>query len=250
MFASKITMTNAWRASLVAVLGALIGLSLGACSNSTQVGDPLFPLGEGRSWTYKNITKYDGPVDSVRETQTIKARGQEEIGGKPAWRRRSDTGVDYWLRFDDTGVYRIATKTDVDRDPKIDPDPRFVLRKPYTVGTEWVNLTSPYILERPNEFSRKLSTVYKPFPMTYRIDALNETVETSAGTFKGCLRVAGRAVIKSYVDSSGVWDDVPLTTTEWYCPDVGLVRLIRREKSTTKLVRGGEFIMDLAAWTK
>ena len=37
-----------------------------------------------------------------------------------AWHRRSDTGLDYWLRADATGIYRVAAKSDVDAEPKPD----------------------------------------------------------------------------------------------------------------------------------
>ena len=84
--------------------------------------------------------------------------------------------------------------------------------------------------------------------MRYRIEAVDQRVQTPAGNFGGCLRVQGRATIKLFVDAVGRWDDVPLTTSEWYCPDVGLVRLERKEPSPQKLMRGGTLTMELTAW--
>jgi hypothetical protein len=221
---------------------------LGSCSSSSQVGDPMFPLTEGRQWQYHSVTKFDDAADAAHEDVVLTARGSEQIGEQTAWRRRSDSGVDYWLRFDDSGTFRVASKTDVDRDPKIDPALRYVLRKPYVVGTQWVVPTSAFVLEKPNEFRRQFRSIYKPFPMTYRIEAVGEAVETKAGKFDACLKVSGVASIRLYVDATGVWDDVPLTSTEWYCPNIGLAKLVRRERSTSKLIRGGELTMDLVAW--
>jgi hypothetical protein len=220
---------------------------LTACT-APSVGDPMFPLTEGRQWTYKSTIVYDDATDPAIEEVVLSARGSEQIGEQKAWRRRSDSGVDYWLRFDETGTYRIASKTDVDRDPKIDPNPRYVLRKPYAVGTEWSVPTSAFILERPNEYRRQFRYTHKPFPVTFRIEGVNEKVSTPSGNFDACLKVSGKAMIKLYVDALGVWDDVPLLTTEWYCPEVGLVKLVRRETSPSKLVRGGELTMLLLAW--
>jgi hypothetical protein len=220
---------------------------LSGCSGASQVGDSMFPLAEGRTWQYQLVTVYDDLTESATEKLVLSARGSEQIGGQTAWRRRSDSGVDYWLRFDDTGTYRVAMKTDVDRDPKIDNESRYVLKKPYVVGTQWVVPTSAFVLEKPNEFRRQFRATYKPFPMTYKIDAIAETVETPAGKFESCLRVNGSSVIKLYVDATGIWDDVPLTSIEWYCPNVGLTKLVRRERSPSKLVRGGELTMQLMA---
>jgi hypothetical protein len=229
-------------------VSAFVLMCLSGCSSRVPVGDPMFPLTEGRDWKYQSVTVFDDASDTVKEELTLSARGSEDVGGQPAWRRRSDSGVDYWLRFNETGTFRVATKTDVDPNPKIDAVERYVLRKPYVVGTEWVVPTSAFVLEKPNEFRRQFRNIYKPFPMTYRIEAVSERIETRAGKFEGCLKVQGTAKIKLYVDATGVWDDVPLTSMEWYCPDVGLTKLIRREKSPSKLVRGGELTMELLSW--
>ena len=36
------------------------------------------------------------------------------LGPEEAWRRRSADGVDWYLRSDDTGIFRVATKHDLD----------------------------------------------------------------------------------------------------------------------------------------
>jgi hypothetical protein len=227
---------------------ASVLMALLSCTSSGQVGDAMFPLSEGRSWKYHSVIAYDDGSESFHEDLELTARGSETIGEQTAWRRRSDHGVDYWLRFDETGTFRVASKTDVDLLPKLDPNIRYVLKKPYVVGTEWVVPTSAFVLEKPNEFRRQFRTVYKPFPMKFRIESISEKVETPAGEFDACLKVSGVASIKLYVDATGVWDDVPLYSTEWYCPNVGLTKIIRREKSTSKLIRGGELTMKLVAW--
>jgi hypothetical protein len=45
------------------------------------------------------------------------------------------------------------------------------------------------------------------------------------------------------------WRNMPLTTTEWYCRGVGLVRLERREPSLgSSFLTGGSLTMELVAW--
>ena len=229
----------------------VLSLMLVACGRAPAAieTDALFPLAEGHSWTYRVTTALDdGDNEPRREQLTLRNRGKDSIDGGPAWRRRSDSGVEYWLRSDDTGIYRVATKTDLDRERKVDNPRRYVLQKPYAVGTEWEASTIAYVLQRKNEVPREIRYTHKPVAMKYRIEALGEKVETPAGTFDACLRVHGEAQIRLYVDAMFAWRDIPLTTLEWYCPGVGLVRLERREPSPSKFTIGGTMTMELTAW--
>ncbi|HQS31054.1 hypothetical protein [Polaromonas sp.] len=223
---------------------------LEGCTSSSDDGS-LFPLEAGRSWTYRVVTSADDPAfEPYNETLLFETYQSSTELGKPASRRRSSSGSEYWLRSDATGVYRVASKGPLDVVPQVDAEPRYVLRKPYAVGTEWVASTTPYVLQRRNEFPRELRYLkrYKSLPMKYRIEALDQTVKSPAGPFAGCVKVLGRADIRLYVDELFVWRDVPITTREWYCPGVGLARLEREERSPSKFIVGGTVIMELTAW--
>lgn len=221
---------------------------LAGCGGA-PAGDTLFPLGDGHVWRYRLTTTIDDVADAPRhETLTLSTRGAENFDGHPAWRRHSDSGIDYWLRSDDTGIYRVASKGPLDVEPTGDNPPRYVLRKPYAVGTQWEVLTTTYVLQRKNEVPREIRHTQKPFPMVYRIEAIDQKVETAAGRYEGCVRVAGKAQIRLYVDAMFAWREVPLTATEWYCPQVGLVKVERSEPSPTKFMLGGTVTMELASW--
>ena len=224
----------------------LLSMALAACGSSAP-DDALFPLAGGHRWTYRVTTAFD-ESEPRQETLTFFGRGVETVAGEPAWRRHSDSGLDYWLRSDATGIYRVAAKGPLDRQPRKDEPRRYVLQKPYAVGTQWQASTTAYVLERRNEVPRELSRVHPSLPMTYRIDALNQRVETQAGRFDGCLRVQGKAEIRLYVDAAFAYREIPLTTTEWYCPYVGLVKLERKEPSPSKFIVGGRLEMELTAW--
>ena len=73
-------------------------------------------------------------------------------------------------------------------------------------------------------------------------------MQTPAGKFEGCVRVAGRAEVRLYVDALFQWREIPLATLEWYCPSVGLVRLERKEPSPTRFMVGGTVTMELTEW--
>ena len=222
-------------------------LLLAAC-RAGPGDDALFPLAEGRRWTYQVSTVVDEVDATARETLVLANRGADTIDGAPSWRRRSDSGIEYWLRSDATGIYRIASRNPLEREPQLDAPRRYVLQKPYAVGTEWEAPTTAYVLARKNEVPREVRYVHKSFPMHYRIEALAEKVQTPAGKFEGCLRVAGRAEIRLYVEALLQWREIPLSTLEWYCPSVGLVRLERKEPSPSRFMVGGSVTMELTSW--
>jgi hypothetical protein len=231
----------------IAALLTPVMLLLAACGSSPG-DDALFPLAKGKRWTYRVSTVIDEAESTQRETLVLDNRGSDTIDGAASWRRRSDAGIEYWLRSDATGIYRIASRNPLEREPQLDKPRRYVLQKPYAVGTEWEAPTTAYVLARKNEVPREVRYIHKAFPMHYRIEALAEKVKTPAGEFEGCLRVAGRAEIRLYVDAMFQWRDIPLTTVEWYCPGVGLVKLERKEASPTKFMVGGTVTMELTSW--
>ena len=225
--------------SLSALLAACSGGGAGEAAR-------YFPLEQGRQWTYRVTTVFDDAAQTtVRETLRIDDRGSDPIDGNPAWRRRSDAGIDYWLRADASGIYRIASKSPLQPAPVADPESRYVLKLPLAVGTTWAAPTTAYVLHRTNEVPKEIRRTHKPFPMTYRLEALGETVSVPAGTFADCLRVSGLAHVRVYVDTLKDWRDIPLEATEWYCSKVGLVKHERREPSPTRFMRGGTVTLEL-----
>lgn len=229
-------------------LGAL-AVALVGCQRASSV-DSLFPLDAGHHWTYRVTTRL-GQDASDRETLTLRTLGSESVpalGNEAAWRRRSDSGVDYWLRADASGIYRVASKSDLDPEPIPDKPHRFVLKAPYAVGTQWQAPTTAYLLMRRNEFPREIRHTHPSVPMTYQIEAIAEVIDVPAGHFDHCLRVRGGASVRVYADPASGWRDMPLTTLEWYCPGVGLVRMERSEPAALAFLTGGTRTLELMSW--
>ncbi len=228
------------------VLLALSGVTvLAGCGQ--PAGSDLFPLGQGRRWVYDVKTEWENNTLD-HETFTFTGHGSEALEDGRAFRRRSASGVDYWLRTDATGIYRVASKTDLDAEPQRDPAPRYVLKFPLQVGTAWQNPTTAYLLKRNQEFPPEIRHSHPNIPMQYVTEALGERVATRAGTFEGCVRVKGTASVKLFADPVVGWKDMPLTTLEWYCPGVGLVKLERREPANSTFLAGGTLTMELIEW--
>jgi len=234
---------------LLTCTALMLTVCLTACQRHAP-SDEWFPLDAGHRWTYRVTTRGDASDPGTRESLTLRTLGAESHPalGAAAWRRRSDSGIDYWLRADDTGIYRVATKSDVDAEPRPDQPPRFVLKAPYGVGTQWQSNTTAYLLMRSNDFPREIRHTHPSVPMRYVIDAVNESVDTPAGHFDHCLRVQGTASVRLYADPASGWRDVPLTTTEWYCTGIGLVRMVRSEPAKSAFLSGGTRTLELESW--
>ena len=134
---------------------------------------------------------------------------------------------------------RITSNVSVmDSEPTADAEPLWVLKAPYQVGTEWTTPTVPYLIQRRNEHPRDLKYTHKA-QMTWRIEAVDDTVTTPSGTHSPCLRVVGRAELNLYTDPVNGFSNVPLISREWYCQGVGLVKFEREEKVPPGFLSGG-----------
>jgi hypothetical protein len=224
---------------------------LAACGagTSSSTSAAWFPLDAGHVWTYRVTVENDSAVLD-RDTLTLRALGRDELADGPAWHRASDSGVHYWLRSDDSGIYRIATRSDLDAEPKVDASRRYVLKAPYTVGTSWQAHTTAYLLARRAEFPREIRHTHPSIPMNYTIEATQQTVNAAGQRHEGCLRVRGSAQVRLYADPVVGWKDMPLSTLEWYCPGVGLVRLERDEPAQSSFLDGGKLTMELVSWSR
>ena len=226
-----------------ALLAAAVLALLAGCKEPP--GSSLFPLEEGRRWTYRLSSEWENDTRE-RETVVLSNLGRDSaLESGSAWHRRSDTGLDYWLRADATGIYRVAAKSDVDAEPKPDPAPRFVLKAPIAVGTSWQTTTTTYLMRRNSEFPPEIRHAHPSVPVVWTIEALDDRVEVPAGRFEQCVRVKGLALLRLFADPVNGFKDMPL---ERYCPGVGLVKVERREPANSTFLTGGTMTMELMEW--
>ena len=216
-------------------------------SCSSHDGETLFPLQGGQVWDYQLTTEVDGEA-ALREPFELRSLSAESFDGQPTARRRSSSGAEYWLRSDETGIYRVAARSELDDAPKPDAQRRYVLKKPYVPGTQWQASTTAYLLARRSEFPREIRHTHPSIPMLYMIESVTERISTPAGQWEGCVRVKGAATVRLFADPTSGWRDLPLTTFEWYCPGVGLVRLERQEPVKSAFLSGGVVKMELMSW--
>lgn len=235
------------RGGIPCATGLAAALLLCACTPTFTDTGSYFPLQAGHRWHYDVKTEWENNIVE-HEARVMTTLGQDAIENGEAWRRRSDSGVDYWLRSDDSGIFRVASKSDLQAEPAMDSAKRYVLRSPFAVGTSWQTNTTAYLLHRRQEFPREIRHSHPSFPMIYTIEAVGQRHDTRAGRFDDCLRVRGVAVLRLYADPVVGWRDLPITTVEWYCKGVGLVRVTRDEPALSTFLGGGTMTMELTRW--
>jgi hypothetical protein len=183
--------------------------------------------------------QYTGEEPREPEQWTLRVAQSETFQDQTVAVRHHSAGVSYYLKVDEQGIRRIATRTDIDNEPTADAEPIWVLKAPYQVGTEWTTPTVPYLIQRKNEHPRDLKYTHKA-QMTWRIESVDDTVKLGDGSeHRPCLRVVGQARLNLYTDPVNGFTDVPLISREWYCQGEGLVKFEREEKVPTGFLSGG-----------
>jgi hypothetical protein len=229
-------------------LGLAACMLLAGCKPAQD--NSYFPLAPGARWTYSVQTDADG--DSRRQQQTISVLDERRFDSKPLFIRRSETpgniGIEYWLRAQPDGIVRIAQRMDLEEIATLDAAPRTVLKLPLAVGASWRTPTVPYTVMRKNEYPREVK-YGRGMLMAYTVEALDEKLTVPAGSFEHCARVVGQAELTLFTDPVRGFNKVPVTTIEWYCRGVGLVKLERVESLATMFYTGGKVIMELVEYS-
>ena len=224
------------------LLALLSAAGLSACAPEGP-GPVWFPLKAGEVQRYE--VRYEGGAERAPEVWTIGTQSPRSWEGETLVPRLHSEGVTFWLKADAQGVRRMAHQTDLDREPLPDDKPQWVLKAPYSVGTEWSTVTVPYLLMRKNEYPRELKHSHK-VQMNWRIESSNAELTLRTGEkVAPCLHVVGEAFLNLYTDPVNGFTDVPLVSHEWYCQGRGLLKFTREEKVTAGFITGGALVAEI-----
>ena len=229
-----------------AFASAMVAVTLSGCQRA-EVTDGVqawFPLHGGQVQTYRVTETGEEHGDkAVISEWTLTAKGPSTLEGKPVWLRHHSEGVTFFLEASEHGIRRVATQPDIDAEPTPDTEPRWVLKAPLQVGTEWTTMTVPYLLLRKNEHPRSLKHSHT-LPMTWRIASMDDTVTTPAGRFESCLMLEGQGVLNLFTDPVNGFNNVPIISREWYCRGKGLVKFEREETVPKGFLTGGKLTAE------
>jgi len=231
-------------------LSLLAAALLAAGCQQGPKGDSYFPLTVGSTWTYDVMTDIDGTVTHDVHEHSVTRTIDYEGGGTVIVRRNEvpgSVGIEYWLRMDRVGISRIAQRSDIDEQARLDPNARTVLKLPLTAGASWLVPSQPFTIGPKADLGQRAIKMPKVL-MNNTVEAMDEVVTVPAGTFKQCARIEGVGNLALYLDAITGFKDIPIVNREWYCKGVGLVKVERVESLASSFFSGGKVVMELTAY--
>lgn len=221
---------------------------LQACNNTAL--DPIaagdyFPLSKGHSWQYRTVVLRGG--ERTNGSYEVHNLGEVERDFEHYLARMNSHGTEYFFQKDNSGVYRLGVQTVVSNKIKLDARKRYVLKSPHREDDYWFSDSHAFVIERTQPVHERFWNSHA-FEMEYQITELSETVQVPAGTFEHSIRVQGTGIVKLLADvTQGRYGSAEgeITTTEWYAPGVGLIKLVRQETFENSLFSDGSYVVEL-----
>ncbi|MDZ7736066.1 MAG: hypothetical protein U5P41_08150 [Gammaproteobacteria bacterium] len=221
-----------YQTTFVVVL-LLFAMLLTACSNDRQT---YFPLDPGTYWRYNiKSTTMDGMETKKYIIQVTQPRDWQ---GESVPVRTTLAGMHVFYEQNDEGIFRIATRRHDQKTPTAVPDDRHtVLKYPLQPGTSWSEVAETIALYRTGPPQRSEYWIHAPVKLKYVIEATDDSVKVPAGRFDNCLRVQATGRTPNYDAGNYIGrTDIIVDKTDWYAPGVGLVKSVRKETTTGKVL--------------
>lgn len=222
-------------------LAALVAL-LGGCREDEV---SYFPLDDGWTWGYR--VTIDTPATGKIELRSyVSNLARERVGDATAVPRMFHNGRVYRYADQPDGIRRLEHGDSGGEAAPAAPG-RYVLMRPIEAGTKWRQRNRTYLL-RKHFFSDETVPVGMEFD--YVIETTDDVVSVPAGTFTRCVRLRGAAT--TMYELSPLIGNVPVEveTLEWFAPDIGLVKMVRRETTQPQNPDSGELVMELETLDK
>lgn len=194
-----------------------------------------FPLDNINSWTY-SVEIIPEVENRILYKKTNTAIGKKKIiidnKEKKIFPILREDGTTFFYEITDQGIYRKGVKYLKNNKINLD-DGRIVLPSDIKVNKTWSNDSKTFlILRRYPYYDYKATTNFK---IDYKIVSLKETVKTPSGIFKDCILIKGEGQTNFIGDSEIGSIGIKITSEEWYSKRVGLVKMVREEKTDTDL---------------
>jgi len=194
-----------------------------------------FPLDNINSWTY-SVEIIPEVENRILYKKTNTAIGKKKIiidnKEKKIFPILREDGTTFFYEITDQGIYRKGVKYLKNNKINLD-DGRIVLPSEIKVNKTWSNDSKTFlILRRYPYYDYKATTNFK---IDYRILSLKETVKTPSGIFEDCILIKGEGQTNFIGDSEIGSIGIKITSEEWYSKRVGLIKMVREEKTDTDL---------------
>jgi len=205
-----------------------------------------YPLDVDRRWHYTiERTTMDGTVTQKYLTQTLP---YQNWNGIRIVAKNTVSDHRYYYRIDGDGVRRVARKLRTDKHIQaVDPS-HIVLPADIRSGATWQRSTQTIVLENAGPPWETPFRITQTVILDYTIESVTDVVHVPAGEFHDCLRVVGSGLIDAEIGNYIGRTVISVTVTEWYAPNVGLVRLQRIETTDAEALNYGALKMELESY--
>lgn len=200
--------------------------------------ETYFPLGEKRMWSYRvdiipEIEKkiIFKKISSGLEKQKIQLlENEEDIYAYPIQRENQSI---YFYSYSKKGIKRLGYQEASGDKFIFDKKDRFVIKYPLEKGNSWNSISKTYLtLRRYPYFDYKAIT---DFNILHEIVSTSDVVQVPAGKFKNCLKINGFGETSFLADREIGSINIRINTTDWFAPNIGLIKSVRIEQTDTDL---------------
>ncbi len=214
-----------------------------ACSE--QPSNLFFPSEKGITWTYN--------VEQLTMTEPVFYRmmftnlGKKKIDDQSFYIRKLHNNSFQYFNDDDSGFYELIKNQETKTEHK-----KYLFKYPLKMTTTWKAEGDPFLMRRSiDEINAQQNSMPglsqdSPLKMEYKIASMSDSVKVPAGKFKGCMKVVGKG--NCSFSSTGSFARkmiVEVINNEWYCPEVGLVKIDRRESSERVSLKPVHYVIEL-----
>lgn len=192
-------------------------LFLGACDRPDA---GYFPVTPGYEWTY-DINRSTPPLQGlVTQKAIVRNLRQETLNGTRYYPKIYASGRKHFFTRSAAGIGRVSPA-----DGSIEP----VIGYPLEAGTEWSSKARLQLFDLPKKLEDGWDGLSRHMTMDYTITSLDESVTVPAGRFSRCLRVDAVGFLGLPQRILLGIRIIKVEQTQWYAPEVGLVKMTRRE---------------------
>lgn len=224
----------------------VIFFCLSACSSDNDI--EYFPLDEGKNWQYRVIL-HDMDVEK-KFKQYLVNKAPYEIDGRKVFIREINDGTQYLYESTEEGIRRIGVKRKLDINNVLEKEDFYAIKYPIEIGTSWEQETITGVLEVVIAPFRRHYALHTPVQMKYTIKSIDEIVKVPAGRFERCLKVSGLGTTRVEAEKTIGIIDITVESSDWYCPNVGLVKSQRDERTSSTVLVKGDFLMELEKFSE
>ena len=209
----------------------------------TPDSEDYFPLNSGRVWHYDiSRTTMDG---TFRQKQILESLPAIDWQGAVSVPFISAGGAQYLYRNADKGLQRIARKARDAAEFSSSAESYTVLPAEISTGTRWRQTEYTQVLENTGSPWETLFKIVQPIPMEYVIESEQTAIHVAAGEFHDCIKVKGTGQANVDVGNYIGRTLISIEVENWYAKGVGLVKSLRREKTTADALDYGEIQFEL-----